>query len=107
MKDNIWGVDPVDTKFYQLNVNVLIKYFKIFWFSKKNLISIFSKYVWVTPLNKEKAITMTNAFPKVLAESNRKPNKIWVDKRHGLYNRLIRCWPTLLAYLEDLLIKIV
>lgn len=96
---------------------------KIFWFSTKFLISIFSKYVWVAPLNKEKAITMANALPKVLAESNREPNKIWVDKCRGLYNRLIRsvetknllrgcefigkCWPTFLAYLQDLLIKIV
>ena len=28
----------------------------------------------------KKGITITNAFQKILKESNRKPNKIWVDK---------------------------
>ena len=44
------------------------------------VISIFSKYAWVDPLKDKKAITITNAFQKTLKESNRKPNKIWVDK---------------------------
>ena len=30
-------------------------------------------------------ITITNAFQKVLDESNHKPNKIWVDKGTEFY----------------------
>ena len=44
------------------------------------VIDIFSKYAWVVPLKDKKGITITNAFQKILKESNRKPNKIWVDK---------------------------
>ena len=28
----------------------------------------------------KKGITITNGFQKILKESNRKPNKIWIDK---------------------------
>ena len=41
------------------------------------VIDIFSKYAWVIPL---KVITITNTFQKDFKESNRKPNRIWVDK---------------------------
>ena len=44
------------------------------------VIDIFSKYALVVFLKDKKGITITNAFQKVLKESNRKPNKIWVDK---------------------------
>ena len=35
----------------------------------------------------KKGITITNAFQKILDESNRRPNKIWVDKGSEIYNR--------------------
>ena len=42
------------------------------------VIDIFGKYAWVVPLkditNITKGITITNAFQKILKESNRKPN---------------------------------
>ena len=41
------------------------------------VIDIFCKYTWVIPLVDKNGITITNAFQK---ESNRKPNKIWVEK---------------------------
>ena len=40
----------------------------------------------------KKGITITNAFQKILKESNRKPNKIWVDKGSEFYNRWIKSW---------------
>ena len=43
------------------------------------VIDIFSKYVWVTHLKEQKGIT-TSAFQEFLDESNRKSNKILVDK---------------------------
>ena len=50
------------------------------------VVDIFSKYAWVVPLKDKKGITITNAFQKILKESNRKPNKIWVDKGSEFYN---------------------
>ena len=40
----------------------------------------------------KRGITITNAFQKILDESNRKPNKIWVDKGSEVYNRLMKLW---------------
>ena len=43
---------------------------------------------------KDKAgITITNAFQKILDESNRKPNKIWVHKASECYSRSMKSWP--------------
>ena len=42
------------------------------------VIDIFSKYAWVVPLKDKKGIIYP--FQKILKESDRKPNKIWVDK---------------------------
>ena len=41
-------------------------------------------------LKDKRGITITNAFQKFLAESNCKPNKIWVDKGSEFYNRLMK-----------------
>ena len=49
------------------------------------VIDIISKYVWVIPFKDKRDTTITNAFQKVLDESNRKPNKIWVDKGSEFY----------------------
>ena len=43
-------------------------------------------------LKDKKVITITNAFQKILNESKREPNKIWVDKGSGFYNRSIKSW---------------
>ena len=42
------------------------------------VIDCFSKYAWVVHLKDKKCATVTNVFQKILKESNRKPNKIWV-----------------------------
>ena len=42
------------------------------------------------PLKVKKGITITNTCQKVLDESNRKANKICVDKGSEFYNRLIK-----------------
>ena len=56
------------------------------------VINIYSKYAWVNPLKDKKGITITNAFQKVLKESNRKPNKIWVDQGNEFYNSSMKSW---------------
>ena len=55
-------------------------------------IDIFSKYAWVVPLNDKKGVRTINAFQKILKESIRKPNKIWVDKRSEFYNNSFKKW---------------
>ena len=50
------------------------------------VIDIFSKYAWVIPLKDKKGISIINAFQKILRESKRDPNKIWVDKGSEFYN---------------------
>ena len=44
----------------------------------------------IIPLKDNKAVTVTNAFQKILDESNRKQNKIWVDKGSEFYNRSMK-----------------
>ena len=45
-----------------------------------SIIDIYKKHAWVISLKDKKGITSTNAFQKILKESNRKQNKMWVDK---------------------------
>ena len=35
---------------------------------------------------------MTNGFQNILDESNRKPNKIWVDITSEFYKRSMKSW---------------
>ena len=42
-------------------------------------IDIFCKYAWVVPLKDKKAISIVNAFQKIITEE-RKTNKLWVDE---------------------------
>ena len=56
------------------------------------VIDIFSKYVWVVPLKDKKGTSIVNAFQKILKESDRKPNKIWVDKGSEFYNSYFKKW---------------
>ena len=55
-------------------------------------IDIFSKYAWVVPLRDKKGVGIADAFQKILGDSNRKPNKIWVDKGSKLYNNSFKKW---------------
>ena len=71
-KDNIWDADLAD-------MQLLSKYNKGISFLLC-VIDIFSKYAWVVPLKDKKGISIVKAFQSILKQSNRKPNKIWVDK---------------------------
>ena len=55
-------------------------------------IDIFSKYAWVVPLKDKKGVSIVDAFQKILDDSNRKPNKIWVDKGSEFYNSSFKKW---------------
>ena len=83
-KDNIWGVDLAD-------MQLLSKFNKGFKFLLC-AIGIFSKYVCIIPLKDKKGISIANAFQIILKKSNRKPNKIWVDKETEFYNSFFKKW---------------
>ena len=83
-RDNIWGVDLAD-------MQLLSKFNKGFRLLSC-VIDIFSKYAWVIPLKDKKGISIVNAFQIILKESNRKPNKIWVDKGSEFYNNSFKKW---------------
>ena len=62
------------------------------------VIDIYSKYAWVVPLKDKRGVSIVNAFPSILNKSNRKPNKIWVDKGSEFYKRSMK----VLLLLRDL-----
>ena len=83
-KDNIWGFDLAD-------MQLLSKYSKGIRFLLC-VTDIFSKCAWVVPLKDEKGISIVKAFQSILKQSNRKPNKIWVDKGSEFYNADLKRW---------------
>ena len=70
-KDTIWGLDLADMQSLSRK-NEGIKYLLC-------AIDLFSKYVFVIPLKDKRGISIVNAFNKIIKQSERKPNKIWVD----------------------------
>ena len=79
-KDNIWGVDLADMQSLSRK-NKGIKYLLC-------AIDLYSKYAFVIPLKGKKRIRIVNAFNKIIKQSNRKPNKIWVDQGGEFYNNV-------------------
>ena len=83
-RDNIWGVDLAD-------MQLLSNFNKGFRFLLC-AIDMFSKYAWIIPLKDKKGISIVNGFQKILNDSKRKPNKIWVDKGSEFYNNSFKKW---------------
>ena len=83
-KDNIWSADLAD-------MQLLSRYNKGIRFLLC-VIDIFSKYAWVVPLKDKKGVSIVTAFQSILKQSNRKPNKIWVDKGSEFYNASFKKW---------------
>ena len=83
-KDNIWGVDLADMQSLSRK-NRGIRYLLC-------AIDLYSKYAFVIPLKDKKGISIVNAFNKIIKQSNRKPNKIWVDQGGEFYNNVFEKW---------------
>ena len=83
-KDNIWGVDLADTQSLSKK-NKGIKFLLC-------AIDLFSKNAFLVPLKDKKGISIVNAFNKIIKQSNRKPNKLWVDQGGEFYNRVFKKW---------------
>ena len=86
---NIWGADLADIQL----LNKLNKGVRFSWW----IMDIYNKYTFVISLKDRKGIKVTNAFQKVLDESNQKTSKIWVDKSSEFYYRSIKLWLEKLA----------
>ena len=83
-KDNIWEVDLADMQSLSRK-NKGIKYLLY-------VTDLYSKYAFVIPLKDKKGISIANAFNKIIKQSNRKPNKIWVDQGGEFYNNVFEKW---------------
>ena len=83
-KDNIWGVDLANMQSLSRK-NKGIKYLLC-------VIDLYSKYAFVIPLKDKKGISIVNAFNKITKQSERKPNKIWVDQGGEFYNNVFKKW---------------
>ena len=70
-KGNIWGVNLADMQ-YNKGIRYLLY-----------VIDLFSRYAWVIALKNKKGV---EGFKKILDDSNRKPNKIWIDHGSEFYN---------------------
>ena len=80
----MWGADLADmqlTRKFNKGTRFLL-----------SVIDIFSKYAWVVPLKDKKVITIVNAFQKILDNSIKKPNTLWVDKGSEFYNSSFKKW---------------
>ena len=53
-------------------------------------IDLFSKYAWFVALKNKKGVTIVDAFQKILGNSKRKLNKIWVDQGSEFYNNAFK-----------------
>ena len=78
-KHNIWEEDLADMQSLSRK-NKGIKYLLC-------VIDLYSKYAFVVP-----GISIANAFNKIIKQSNRKPNKIWVDQGGEFYNNVFKKW---------------
>ena len=83
-KDNIWGADLADMQSLSRK-NKGIKYLLC-------AIDLYSKYAFVIPLKDKKGIIIVNASNKIIKQSERKPNKIWVGQEGEFYNNVFKKW---------------
>ena len=83
-RDNIWGADLAD-------MQLLSRYNREYRFLLC-VIDIYSKNAWVIPLKDEKGISIVNAFQKIIVDSRRRPNRIWIDKGSKFYDNSFKKW---------------
>ena len=83
-KDNIWSADLA-------NMQLISKFNKGFRILLC-VINFFGKYAWDVPLKGKKGESIVSSFQKILDDSKRKPNKIWVDKGSEFYSRSMKSW---------------
>ena len=78
--DEIWAADLIDMQTFSEDNNG-IKYLL-------TVIDIFSKFVWIVPLERNSGQEVANAFSRILKE--RRPSKMWVNKGREFYNKNVQ-----------------
>ena len=81
-KGNIWAADLAEMGSMS-SKNKNVKYLLC-------VIDFFTKYACAKPLKDKIGKRVLNAFIEIVNESNRKPNKLWVDQRIEFYNKLMQ-----------------
>ena len=56
------------------------------------VIDLYSKYAFFIPLKDKKGISIVNSFDKIIKQSERKPNEIWVDQGSEFYINNFKKW---------------
>ena len=98
-KDDILGVDLADMQSLSRK-NKCFKYLLC-------VIDLYSKYAFVIPLKDKKGISIVNAFDKIIKQSERKPNKIWVDQGSEFYNNVyFNGYQTMILLCIQLIMKV-
>ena len=77
-KDNIWAADLAEMGSLS-SKNRGVKYLLC-------AIYVFINYARAKPLMDKKGKTVPTGFIEIVNESNRKPNKLWVDQGKAFYN---------------------
>ena len=80
----MWGVDLADMQSLSRK-NKGIKYLLC-------PIDLYSKYAFVVSLKDKKGISIVNAFNKIIKQSGKKANKIWVDQGGEFHNNVFKKW---------------
>ena len=77
-KENIWEANLAEMRSFS-SKNKNVKYLLC-------VIYVFTKYACVELLKDKKGKAALNFFIEIVNESNRKPNKLWVDQGREFYN---------------------
>ena len=77
-KDDIWSADLVEMP-KQGNFKYIL-----------TVIDLFTKYAWALPLTNKTGKSIKEAFQRIMRESKRRPNKLWVDHGKEFYNKDVK-----------------
>ena len=81
-KDDVWSADLVELCGEQPQFKYIL-----------TVIDLYTEYAWAVPLPNKKGQTVAEAFKRIMNESGRKPNKVWVDKGKEFYNHYVKALP--------------
>ena len=82
LKDIVWYADVAD-------MQLISNYIERFRFVLC-VIDVYSRYAWTVPSKDKESILIENAFQNAFDDSNRKPNKLWLDRGSEYYNRSMK-----------------
>ena len=82
--DDVWGADLVDMREW--------KNYNKGYVHMLTVIDVMSKYAWAIPLKDKKGDTVKVALEKIITESGRTPDHLWVDEGGEFYNKIMKAY---------------